>query len=332
MNTDNFVNYEKEVKHIFIHSLIAYPEVLHKKSNNIINIYEKDCMYYSEFNNMLFELYKNKYVLINIKDTYSIINGTAKKNKVKVPKDKKPLVISVDDVVYDPKKSGNGMIDKIILDEHGNLASQTTINNKTNIAYDREFFNILENFITKHPDFSLNNARATINLTGFCGILGYRTSCTNKELRLNEVLQVKPVISKLKSLGYNFACHSFGHYHIKKSNTQQIKQDLDDWSKYVEPLIGKTDIFVYPYGEWELVDDNNFSKKQQLLCDYGFKLFCGVGIYDFYTHMPLNKNIKQKILFWDRKAIDGTSLTTRKNELLELFDTSKVISKYRLNT
>ncbi|MFQ9739281.1 MAG: hypothetical protein ACLR06_17395 [Christensenellaceae bacterium] len=42
-------------------------------------------------------------------------------------------------------------------------------------VHGEEFVPIVEEFVAKHPDFSYRGARGTIFLTGFDGILGYRT-------------------------------------------------------------------------------------------------------------------------------------------------------------
>lgn len=308
--------YTGYVEHLFIHSLIAYPEILQQKNNATQKLYERDCLTYTQFEDILQRLYKNGYCLININKTFAQDkNGNAMRTSFNFPKNKKPFVLGVDDVVYDPRKSGNGMVDRIIIDDKGKIATETNIDGKICISYSREFVSILENFIALHPDFSFENARATINLTGFCGILGYRTSHSNKRIREKEIEKVKPVVSKLKQLGYNFACHSYGHYHTKKVSIEYIKRDLADWSTYVEPLIGKTNIFVYPYGEWELLCNNKISAKQHLLFNYGFRLFCGVGIYPFFSYLPQNSSIKQKFLFWDRKPLDGYTIKNRQKEL-----------------
>ena len=127
----NFVKYNGEIKNIFIHSLIAYPEILENKSKNTIICYDKDCIDYIEFENMLKELHKNNYVLVDINDTFCLDeNGNAIKKTIYLPKGKKPVVIGVDDVVYDPKKTGNGMVDKLCLDDAGNFYTETYINGK----------------------------------------------------------------------------------------------------------------------------------------------------------------------------------------------------------
>ena len=324
----DYVWYDGEIKNIFIHSLIAYPEVLQTKSKNTIVTYHTDCIDYIEFENLLNELYKNNYVLVDIHKTFTTENGITKKCKVKVPCGKKPVAIGVDDVVYDPKKSGNGMVDRLCVDSNENIYTETLIDGKIDKKYDREFAPILENFLTLYPSFSPFGDRITINLTGFCGILGYRISDKNEMVRNTETEKVQTVIKTLKQLGYTFACHSYAHYHTKKVSAEFVKQDLADWQRYIEPVIGKTKVFVYPYGEWELATGNQISEKQKVLIDFGFKLFLGVGIYDFYGYMPLSKNINSKILFADRKPIDGYTLIHRQNELNKLFDYKKVLSDF----
>lgn len=326
------VKFNGEITNIFIHSLIAYPEILQTKSDAIIKMYDKDCIDYIEFGNMLNELYKNDFVLVDINKIFFVDEfGTAKKSELYLPKGKKPVVIGVDDVVYDPKKFGNGMVDKIALDKNDALCSITNIGGKDDIGYDREFVCILENFLAMHPDFSFEGSRLTINLTGFCGILGYRISDSDPTIRLNEIKKATKVVEKLKSLGYTFASHSYSHFHMKKATERDIERDIENWNKFIKPVIGETRVFVYPYGEWELSSGSNLSKKQQLLCDAGYKLFLGVGIYDFFTYMPLNKNISSKILFADRKNIDGYTLFQKTEELSKLFCVENIYSKYALS-
>ncbi len=330
----NMIAFDGNIEHIFTHCLLAYPSLALSEENNMKQYYEKDCITPNEFSLILKELYENNYVLININDIFENINGKIIKKKVFVPEGKKPLILSFDDVNYDQKKLKKGMVDKIIVDEQGNLASETEITwsttKKIDISYDNEFIPILENFIKTYPDFSVNGAKGTICLTGYDGILGYRTSKKNTVNRQQEINSAKIVVDKLKTNGWNFACHSFGHYHMKNISDEQFKQELENWKEQVEPIIGETNIYVYPYGEWELTDDNNnTSIKHQMLIDYGFQLFCGVGSNPFFSYMPLNTS-GTKSLFMDRTPIDGYSLKNRKKELLRFFNADEVYDfKYR---
>lgn len=324
-NSDYY--YTSNVEHLFTHCLIAYPEIAFAQNNHMGKHYFNDCITHIEFKNILNELYLKDYILVNLNDCFYVDhNGIAHKQKIKVPKGKKPLVLSFDDVNYDSKKIGLGMVDKIVLDDSGNIACITNTNGKNIISYDREFVTILENFINKHPDFSLNGAKGTINLTGYDGILGYRTSHKNKKNRDTEISNATEVVNKLKSLNWTFACHSYGHYHMKKLSNEQFLNELQLWKEEVEPIIGPTSIYVYPYGEWEVFDNNELCAKHKMLNDYGFKLFCGVGMKSYYSYLYGNKH---NVLFMDRKCVDGSTITSQNKELLRFFNPKTITDKTR---
>lgn len=320
--------YTYDVEHLFFHCLIAYPEIAFAPNNPIKKSYLNDCITPLEFCRVLDSLYKNNYVLVSICDCFYVENNIAYKQKIKVPCGKKAIILSFDDVNYDSKKIGYGMVDKIILDNKGDIATQTKLKDKIDVSYNREFLPILENFIKSHPDFSYNGARGTINLTGYDGILGYRTSHTNtSEQKDLEITIAKNVVTKLKSLGWTFACHSYGHYHMKKISDEKFKQEITNWKNEVKPLIGKTNIYVYPYGEWEVFKNGDYSQKHKMLLDNGFNLFCGVGMKTFYSYLPNNSG--KKVLFMDRKVVDGTTLRSNNQYLKPFFSPTEIIDSLR---
>lgn len=321
---ENTYYYTSNVEHMFTHCLIAYPEIAFKNSNPMKKHYDADCITYTEFENILIALYENNYALVSINECFSIKDNIAVKEKIKMPIGKKPLILGFDDVNYDIKKLGKGMVDKIIVDNNENLASQTVQNEKIDISYNKEFVCILEKFIKLHPDFSVRGARGIINLTGYDGILGYRTSKNNTTNRETEVHNCKKVVSKLKQLGWEFSSHSYGHYHMKKISLQKFEEELSLWKNEVEPIVGKTQIYTYPYGEWEVFENGNPSPKHNLLTKYGFKLFCGVGMKTFYSYLPNQKG--HKILFMDRKCIDGNTLKSNSKELQKFFNPLQIIN------
>ncbi|MBQ3494059.1 MAG: polysaccharide deacetylase family protein [Clostridia bacterium] len=314
--------YTTNVEHLFTHCLIAHPDIAFSHNNTMSKHYDNDCITQYEFKQILQELYKNNYILVDINKIFEENNGKIQKKKVKVPVGKKPIILSFDDVNYDTKKLYKGMVDKIALDENQNFCTLTTINGKQQKSYDNEFIPILENFIKKHPDFSMDGARATINVTGYDGILGYRTSKNNTKNRNEEIEKVKPIIKKLKQNGWTFASHSYGHYHMKKISYEHFLKELENFKNEVTPLIGETKIYVYPYGEWEVYSNGEISAKHKALEDYGFRLFCGVGMQQFFNYLPTK--CPQKVLFMDRKVMDGNSLRTQEIALKPFFSTSKV--------
>ena len=320
--SENQYFYTTTVEHLFTHCLIAYPEIAFSKNNPMRENYNIDCITSDEFSKILESLYANSYVLVDINKTFKNTENGIKKAKIRVPKGKKALILSFDDVNYDHKKLGLGMVDKIIIDKNGNLATQTKIGEKVEISHDKEFVSILDNFVKSHPDFSVNGAKGTINLTGYDGILGYRTQAKNTKNRQSEIQNAKKVVKKLKNNGWNFASHSYGHYHMNKISDEKFEEELKLWKNEVEPLVGKTKVYVYPYGEWTVYENNDLCTKHKLLEKYGFELFCGVGMQTFFANLPTKCD--KKVLFMDRKCVDGSTLRKNDKNLKKFFNPKNV--------
>lgn len=322
----NLVKYSGEVKHVFTHCLLSDPSLALAPKNPMAKDYARDCITKDEFKSILHHLYQNNYILIDPHELFELKDSQICLKQLFIPQNKRPLIFSFDDVNYDHKKMGKGMVDKLVLDSRGEIATQTNKNGKDIISHDNEFVPILNSFVNCHPDFSLNGAKGVLCLTGYDGILGYRTQSKNTKNRAQEIDECKKVVKKLKQDGWSFACHSYGHYHMKKIGINQFKQELESWNREVVPLIGKTDIYVYPYGEWEILDtDGNISEKHRLLVDDGFKLFCGVGVKSFMSMFPRRVDKKEQILFMDRCPLDGYTIKNKGKDLADLFPYKSVL-------
>lgn len=90
--------------------------------------------------------------MVDIRKTFREKGSYAERIAFEFPADKKPLILSFDDVVYASKNKGKGMSDKIIVTDNGQLAAYTE--KHTPQIHGEEFVSILEEFIVKHPDFS----------------------------------------------------------------------------------------------------------------------------------------------------------------------------------
>lgn len=315
-------NSTPEVEHFFTHCLIVNPSLAFRSDNFMANDYDKDCLTTSEFSKIIKSFYDNNYMLVNANMCFTTTeNGKAIKKSPTLPKGKKPLIISIDDVNYDHRKMHLGMADKLAVDKNGTLCS--IIDGKYD--YEKEFVSVLNNFIAKHPDFSFKNSKAMLCLTGYDGILGYRTQTGNEQ----EIRQAKKVVEKLKADGYYFACHSYGHYHMKKVSNKTFKSEVELWKSEVEPLIGKTNIYVYPYGENLILENDQIAYKHQLLLNEGFKLFCGVGDLHFFSYYPFHTSSNNQVLFMDRRSMDGYSLRKHQKQYSEFFDCNKVYDSQR---
>ena len=262
------------VRHVFTHCLINDPAKGCATASGPLDV---DCLTVSEFEKLLQSLYDNDFVLININDMYALHkNGTARLlPTVTVPAGKKPLVISIDDVTYDPKKRGSGMIDRLVIENDTIMGCYDNADGSTTLT-DGEVFPILEKFLKTHPDFSYNGAKFTLALTGFAGILGYRTDEQYAEQGIDvakEREKAMVVVNWLKENGYNFACHSYSHSNYTTCSLERVQRDVMMWNRNVKPLIGDTKVFVYPYGAWTEYG----TAKHDLLREEGYVMFCGTS-------------------------------------------------------
>lgn len=308
--------YSGPIYHIFFHALIAFPDIAYSKFAGA-GSFDTDCVTVPEFKNTLEELYKSDFVLINIHSTYETVDDNGKQvvkdKQLMLPEGKKPIIISFDDIVYDLKKMGMGMVDKIIMDGNGNFATYTKLKSgKEVVSYDNEVIPILDQFVKVHPDFSFNGAKGTLAVTGWVGILGYRIDRLSPN-RAAETKTVKPIIEHLKKTGWNFACHSYGHRDSSKINYSLFADDTKKWQNEIESIVGPTDIYVYPYGNKLLISD----PKYKLLLQNGFKLMCGVDIKPIWIDYGHS-------IFMSRLGIDGFSLRHYHQSLRSVFDTTKV--------
>ena len=311
-----YEDYTGDIPHIFIHCLIAYPEY---KSGDGNMRYDVDCINTTEFRRLLEELYANGWCLIDIHDTFEQTGeGWRQKQMVSVPAGRTPLIFSVDDVVYDVRKRGNGMVDLLGFDENGALAAGTYQPDGA-ILYNREeFVFILEDFIAEHPDFSSHGARMTLCMTGFTGQFGYRTDIDddNADIRDSEIEKARAVARELTRLGYTFASHGYGHYDATKLSQGGMEEDLRCTLEQVVPVVGPLSVYVYPYGKNLVPGDGRY----QAAVDAGFVEFCSVSHFFFRRDYEDGQS-----LYMTRIGIDGYSLRNYGEVLAPLFDVSRVI-------
>ena len=296
-------NYDGEIFSLSFNTLMAFPEKALGDNNNLSASFDESKITTTEFKNILYELYKNNYVLIS---TNQIIDSkTLEQIPLKLPKNKKPILLVFDNVSYKSNYQNLGEIDKIIIDRNNNLATYTTKKSiQDRVAYDNEFILILETFIKQFPDFSFNGAKGIIFLTGENGILGYNTNHKNASSKY-ESKRVSEVIKKLKSLGWQFGCNNYSYKLDSSLSDMEFAKDLSLWNAEVSPLIGTTNLYAYPYGE----NDEN-SSKQELLITSGFKIFFECGdpnpiqkvsdTYHFYYYKINGKALRENTQILDK--------------------------------
>ncbi|MEI6480042.1 MAG: hypothetical protein WCO12_00780 [bacterium] len=307
------VLYKGTIYHIFFHSLIVYPELAFNGNKNQ-GLYENYMITRDEFNKILPELYKNNFVLIDINSIYKINkDGTVVRKPIYIPKGKKPLIISIDDLSYYRGMQGHGFANKLVLDENGNVATEViTPKGETVVTHDGDVVPILDAFVADHPDFSMGGAKGTIALTGYEGVLGYRTEATTSKSYLQDIQSAKNIIDKLKSTGWSFASHSYSHdqsFINKTISLENLKKDSERWDREVKPLVGDTNIFIGPFGQVFSQGD----PRRAYLVSKGFKVLCGVGVNPYLRYFS-------DYVAMDRADIDGYRFSHTANLLKTYFD------------
>ena len=316
------VPYDGPIEHIFFHPLLAYPSRTFDGDADA-NEFNKYYVTVSEFKKMINQIYANNYMLIDLKALYEEKLVDGKKvlvhKELKLPPDKKPLILSVDDVNYTDYKSTNGTVSKLMLDTEGNVATYSVSpSGEKVISHDNEVIPIIDAFVAEHPDFSFQGAKGILAFTGYCGVLGYKTNKLDSPSYPEERQSALAMIERLKETGWTFASHGYSHLDARTDSYQNLEKDTLRWEKEVGLLIGPTNIYVYPFGSSVLPGNPKF----QFLLDQGFKILCSVG------PTPYLKDTADYVMM-DRRHIDGIALYGQAAILKNLFDAKSVIDPVR---
>lgn len=335
------------VEHLFFHPVIAYPQWAFHDGPTPQS--QKDglddwMVTVDEFNKILQSVYDNGYILVRMEDVWSEQtneNGEARmvRNTLKLPEGKKPLVISFDDVNYYPYMLEEGFTSKLVLGDDGQIWAECTdpYTKETFLTQDLDATTLLDKFVLEHPDFSLNGAKAIYSLTGYEGILGYRTQNdidiaaddparpAFDAKRQQEIEAVKPVIQRLKETGWTFGSHTWGHINLSTSSMERIQRDTLRWAEEVGSLVGPTNILFYPHGarpDGDHDQGESYGEQFKWLQSQGFRIFASVGINSY-------SQVKSTIsaVICDRLHPDGTTLrSVRAREWYQQFyDATQII-------
>ncbi|MFV0343971.1 MAG: polysaccharide deacetylase family protein [Anaerocolumna sp.] len=316
-----------EISHIFFHSLIA-DTALAFDGDYDANGYNYYMTTVSEFQEMMEQMYEDGYVLVSIHDVAKKVtnaDGTISyvAGDIMLPPNKKPFVLSQDDVNYYDYMTGDGFATRMILDENGDPKNEMILSDGSVSVGDYDMVPVLDTFIKEHPDFSYKGARGLIALTGYEGSLGYRTNDQASPTYEKDKEAVKAVAEGMKAKGWEFASHSYGHRDMGKATYNFTKKDSNRWMEEVGSLIGPTDVYIFPYGiDIETTMGRYESDKFTYLKELGFDYYCGVykgpwiQIQDDYVRMT-------------RRPLDGQAMLQFPERLRDLFDLNTVIDSAR---
>jgi hypothetical protein len=331
------------IPHVFFHSLIVDTDRAFDGDSDSdgYNLYMTTVY---EFEQMLEEMYARGFVLVDIHDIAHIKtdeNGNEKfvPGDIMLPEGKKPFVMSQDDVNYYEYMTdsdddhfadagGDGFATKIVIGEDGYPTCEYITAEGEVVTGDYDLVPILEKFIQAHPDFSYHGARAALGITGYEGVLGYRThpdweKILGTEQYQQEIENAKKVAQCLKDHGWTLASHSFGHPGYGNISAEKVAIDVQKWEDQVQPIIGDTDVFIYPYGNDIAGIEDYSGAKFESMYEAGYRYFCNVDSAQYWVQIH-DTYVRQ-----GRRNLDGYRLYWSPEKLEDLFDVDDVMDPNR---
>ncbi|GAB3579380.1 polysaccharide deacetylase family protein [Calidifontibacter terrae] len=325
---------DMSISHLFYHSLIVDPKrAFH--SGYKVRGYLDYMVTEQEFKGQLAQMYAKGYVLVHPERIAAQnASGEMVTKPIMLPPGKKPLVLSIDDVSYYDYMVGDGFATNLMVDPSGKV--RNTYIDAQGVkhigAYDVS--TVVDDFVGEHPDFSYQGDKGTIALTGYNGVLGYHSSylayghnpATDQARK-----SATAVAAAMKTSGWNFASHSYGHINFTKSPLSKIKLDNERWKADVEPIIGPTKELIYPFGAdisavKKYGPDN---EKYRYLYDQGFRYFANVDWSKPAWMQNNGQTLRQARIDVDGITIDA-ALAGKRTPLPDFFDVSATVDPERL--
>lgn len=326
----------EKVTHIFFHTLVKDTDKCFDgdyKSGD----YNQVMTTIDEFKKIMESMYEKGYVLVSLRDMAEMQkdengNEVMVKKEILLPEGKKAFVLSQDDVSYYEYMQGDGFATRLLVDEEsGKIKNEYKNDDGTIEIGDYDVLPILDSFIEEHPDFSYHGAKGILALTGYNGVLGYRTDPDYKATPEKtyfgdyekDVAMAKEVAQAIRDDGWEFASHSYGHKDLGKISWDAFKRDTDKWEDTVESVIGETDIIIYPFGA-DVGDWHEYSgERYEYLKQVGFDYFCNVDSNQYWVQITGN------YLRQGRRNLDGYRMYYNPEKLEDLFDAKAVFDPAR---
>lgn len=307
------------------------------------NSFDRNFVTTEEFSRILDDLYVNGYVLVRLDDfvTTAVTNTgltVYTRKTLKLPEGKKPLMITQTNVNYSlylvdsnndmmPDKNGSGFAHKLILDAAGNVTCEMVDANGNIVTGAYDMIPILDSFVAAHPDFSYQGAKATIALTGYNGLFGYRTHEDAKKVLGEdtynaEVAGALAVANALRNSGYDLACYTYCNMPYGIRTPDQIQADLNLWAKEVTPILGKIDTFVFAQNSDITTQTAYSGEKFQLMQGAGFRRYMG-----FSTDGKPWTTLADNYMRMGRITVSGSTIRSNPQWFDGIFDAATVLNR-----
>ena len=297
-----------------------------------------------EFKKITQSMYDKGFVMVRLEDmAKKNADGVMEVQDIMLPPGKQPFVLSQDDVSYYHYMDGDGMASKLVLDENGEVKNEYIEDDGSISVGDYDMVPLIDSFVKEHPDFSYKGAKGILALTGYNGVLGYRTDMSYKtqpedlnadkkqwlaehpDFKLKkERAAAKKVAAAMKENGWEFASHTWGHLNVGEISMERLKTDTRKWKNNVERVVGKTDKIIFAFGaDLAGVEGYGGNEKFEYLKKQGFDYYCNVDSSRYWVQ------ITDQYLRQGRRNLDGYRMYYNPDMLADLFDASEVFDPAR---
>ena len=331
-----------QVTHVFYHTLIKDTSKAFDgdyKSGD----YDQVMTTIDEFNKITQSMYEKGYVMVSIYDMATVDeNGNMTPGEILLPEGKIPFVLSEDDVCYYHYMDGDGFASKLVVDDDGKVRNEYIEDDGSVSVGDYDVVPLIDRFVEEHPDFSYRGARGIVALTGYNGILGYRTDSSyetrpddldadkvqwldnHPDFDLNTEREgAKKVVQAMKKEGWLFASHTWGHQNVSQISLEKLQADTQRFKENVDPLIGGTDIIIFAFGA-DLAGAEDYSgEKFEYLKSQGYNYFCNVDSSQYFVQ------IRDNYFRMGRRNLDGYRMYYNPELISDLFDAQEVFNSDR---
>lgn len=333
----------EEVTHVFFHTMIWDTSKAFDGDSDEAG-YNQVMTTMSEFAAIMESMYEKGYVMVSLHDMCTVnSDGTVSRGEILLPPGKKAFVLSQDDVSYYHYMDGDGFAQKLIIDENGDVKNTYVEDDGSISVGDYDMVPWIDTFVEEHPDFSYYGHKGVLALTGYEGVLGYRTDevyRTKDSSRITEyqqkffnenpdfdeaawqqeVADAQAVAKAMKDNGWEFASHTWGHISPLGRGIDVTKTDTQRWLDNVAAVVGDTDIIIFAFGadigDWQpYTSDNEFFN---YLKGEGFNIYCNVDSSQNWVQFG-NTFMRQ-----GRRNLDGYRMYYNPELLTDLFDVNEV--------
>ena len=331
-----------EVANLSFHVLIADPSRAFT-NQSMGSKYNMNFVTTDEFQLILEQLYANDYVLVEMDSFVDEVVGadgtvSYSSKSLMLPDGKKPIMITETMVNYfgymidgnedgTPDKDGAGFASRLVVDDNGDIKAEMVDSNGQTVVGDYDLVPILEAFIKAHPDFSYRGSRATLAVTGYEGIFGYRTNASvatskGQEYYNEQVAGATEVVEALKAAGYEIACYTYSNADYGSDNATAIREDIDKFTKEVVPITGPVDTIVYARST-DIASTGAYSgSKYNVLAEAGYRYFIGNG-------NKASTDIYADYVRQNRLMVTGSQMYYSSTTFSAYFDSKAVLNSKR---